>query len=373
MTKEAIPYLCGGTFLCQVLRARKVLKSCTDHTKSQKESLSERNTFERLISIFQLRDFIGGPSLKTYTSKYKKCTDSLLSFTQFSDSDLRVDFDKAVTAGDPKIIKRMVDFVAEFIDVDGKGKQLVRSLLGTIKDDRSILDGDEFYVERGKAVTKGELVGRECFTIEYFLLGVWHFIIMKRADKNEKGEDTYNFWYPRQGNYCGKVGSDIVQNISVDSIPVLSAITDTKDDVLILPSQASGSKRNVYSESEKELLREFTADYDDLVMKCIGANFAEYLICEPVGNRITELNKKWSTKADKFENLSLKSSVWALLNYLNELRKVLDDEGGDSFGPSLRRIQMKLRNLYVKLHPDNYADSFLYDAVYDDWNLGEDY
>jgi len=373
MTKEAIPYLCGGTFLCQVIRARKELKSSADHTKCQKESLSERNTFGRLISIYQLRDFIGGTSLTTYTSRYKKCSESLLQFTQFSDNDLRMNFDKAVSSGDPKILKMVADFVAEFIDVEGKGKQLVRCLLGIIKDDSSIRDSDEFYVERGKAIRKNELFERDHFTIEYFLLGVWHFIIMKRADKNEAGGDTYKSWYSSKGQYCGTVGNDIEQNISVDSIPALSAASDTNDDVLILPSPESRSKKNVYSESDKELLREFTTDYDALVMKCIGSNFAEYLICEPVGQKITELYEKWSTRADKFESLSLKPSIWALLSNLNDLRQMLNDDGAVSLGPGLRKIQKKLRNLYVKLHPESYADSFLYDAIYDDWDMGEDY
>ena len=374
MTKGEIPYLCGGTFLCQVLRARNKLKTSTEHTKCQKESLSEKETFRRLISIFHLGDFYGGEtSLKTYTSQYKRCGDSLLAYTQFTDSDLQLEFDKAVKSSDPKILRMMSAFVGEFIDVKGKGVQLVRSLLGTIKDDESILDGDEFYVEPGKAVTKKKLVTMGSFTIEYFLLGVWHYIIMSRADKNEKGENTYTSWYPSRGKYCGTVGNDIKQDINVDSLPELSSVTEDKGDIQIMPSKSTGSSTNAYSDADKELLRDFTADYDELVMKCIGSNFAEFIISEPVCEKIAALYHKWETKGNEFQSLALKPNIWALLSCLNELSGILDDDSTLATGPSLRQIQMKLRNLYVKLHPDDYADSFLYDAIYDDWNLGEDY
>lgn len=372
MKTEAVPYLCGGTFLCQVLRARNELKTSTEHTKCQKETLTEQETFRRLISIYQLNDFFSNTSLKTYTSRYKACGDSLLAYAQFMDSDLRLEFDNAVKTGDPKILHMMSDFVREFINVKEKGVQLVRSLLGMIKDDRSILENDEFYIKQGKALTKKELLKLDNFTVEYFLLGVWHYIIMNRADKNKNGKDTYYSWYPSRGKYCGTVGNDIKKNITVDSIPALLSTTEEKNAVLVMPSKASASATNACCETDKVLLQEFTEDYDDLVLKCIGANYAEYIISEPVSKKIKDLYNKWSTKADEFQSLSLKPSIWSLLGHLNELSEILDDDGTDSVGPDLHTIQLKLRNLYVKLHPDDYANSFLYDAIYDDWNQGED-
>ena len=373
MTNSTTPYLCGGTFLCQVLRARNPLKNATEHTKSQKDGLSERETFRRLISIYQLSKFYGGTSLKPYTSQYKSCSSSLLKYTQFSDSDLRLNFDRAVKIGDLKILQMMSNFVKDFINVKEKGVQLVRSLLGTIRYDESILDTDEFYIEPGRMVTKKELISMNSFTVEYFLLGVWHYIIMNRADKNENGEDTYKLWYPSRGKYCGTVGNDIKQEIKVDSIPTILATSISQGDVMVIPSNATDVTKKLYSDSDEDLLREFTADYDELILKCIGSNFGEYMISENISKKIETLHSKWVSKADKFKSLSLKPSVWALLNHLKELSELLDENSTVSIGPGLHQIQNKLRNLYVKLHPDKYADSFLYDAIYDDWNLGEDY
>jgi hypothetical protein len=262
--------------------------------------------------------------------------------------------------------------VWEVLDVKKKGVQLVRSLLGAIKDDGDILDGDEFYIEPGNAVSKKELVGMENFTAEYFLLGVWHYIIMQRADKNEKGEKTYQVWYPSKGRYCGTVGNDIKQNITVDSIPAVTVTAANNGDVLLMPSKTPALTAIEYSEEDKSLLQEFTSDYDDLVLKCISTHFAEYVINEPISKEIADLYSKWGTKANEFQSLSLKPSIWAMLSHLNELGEILSIGGTANAGPGLRQLQMRLRNLYVKLHPDKYADSFLYDAIYDDWNMGED-
>ena len=112
---NTLSYLCGGTFLSQILRARNQLKTSTEHTKCQKENLSEHETFRRLISIYQLKDFYGGTSLKTYTSQYKSCQKSLTAYTQFNDNDLCVAFDSSVKGHNLVALKMMSDFVGEFI------------------------------------------------------------------------------------------------------------------------------------------------------------------------------------------------------------------------------------------------------------------
>lgn len=54
MEKTTIPFLCGGTFFAQILRARRLRKSPAELAKGQKESLSEPELFRRLISIYHL-------------------------------------------------------------------------------------------------------------------------------------------------------------------------------------------------------------------------------------------------------------------------------------------------------------------------------
>lgn len=56
MEKTTIPFLCGGTFFAQILRARRHRKSPAELAKGQKESLSEPELFRRLISIYHLNN-----------------------------------------------------------------------------------------------------------------------------------------------------------------------------------------------------------------------------------------------------------------------------------------------------------------------------
>lgn len=214
MTKETIPYLCGGTFLTQVLRARKELTTPTERTSGKKESLSEQEVLRRLISVFHLSDFLGCSTLKTYTSDYKTCKKNIIEFAGFCNSDLKLSFDKSVKSMNSTALNMMIEFVNDFIDIDNKGEQLIRCLLGLINDDESILESDVFYVN-SSSVTKKDLGALDTFVIEPFLLGVWHYIIMHRAECNEIGADTYNNWYPNKKDYRGTIGNDINRSLTI--------------------------------------------------------------------------------------------------------------------------------------------------------------
>lgn len=221
MANKNIPYLCGGTFLTQILRARKALTTSTGHTNGQKESLSEQETFRRLISIYHLSDFYGGTSLKPYTSKYKRCTDSLTAYGQFSDYDLQRAFDEDIKSDNSTALRMMAEFVQEFIN-PALWLQLVRCLLDMIKSDEDIQADDRFYITAdATAVMAKDIIKLGHFHIEPFLLGVWHYIIMNRADKNEKGAYTYNEWYQNKGDYRGTIGNGITHKFSVESIPII--------------------------------------------------------------------------------------------------------------------------------------------------------
>jgi hypothetical protein len=125
-----------------------------------------------------------------------------------------------------------------------------------------------------------------------------------------------------------------------------------------------------YSSEDNSLLQEFTADYDEIMVTLIGENYAESLIDMTLPCRIKDLYEtKWISKADAFSDPSLKSYVFGLLGELNNIRNsFLLDNSATPFSKSART---KIRNLYVKLHPDQFAGSFPYDAFIDDWDDGE--
>ena len=129
---------------------------------------------------------------------------------------------------------------------------------------------------------------------------------------------------------------------------------------------------SLYSSEDNLLLEEFTADYDEIMVILIGENYAASLIDMTLPCKIKDLYEtKWMSKADTFADPSLKSYVFGLLGELNNISNSFLVSG--SATPFLGSSRTKIRNLYVKLHPDKFAGTFPYDAFIDDWDDGEYY
>ena len=125
-----------------------------------------------------------------------------------------------------------------------------------------------------------------------------------------------------------------------------------------------------YSSEDNLLLQEFTADYDEIMIALIGENYAASLIDMALPCKIKDLYEtKWMSKADTFADPSLKSYVFGLLGELNNISKGFLVDG--SVTPFFGGARTKIRNLYVKLHPDQFSGAFPYDAFIDDWDDGE--
>lgn len=146
---------------------------------------------------------------------------------------------------------------------------------------------------------------------------------------------------------------------------------DTGTDSINLPDEQP-SDESPYSSEDNELLQEFTADYDEIMFTMIGENYGVSLIDMSLPNKVQALYKtKWNTKADAFNNPTLKSYVFSLLGELIQLSNYLLTAGTEPF--FIKKTRTKIRNLYVKLHPDSFAEAFPYDAFIDDWDDEEFY
>lgn len=130
--------------------------------------------------------------------------------------------------------------------------------------------------------------------------------------------------------------------------------------------------KSPYSFEDELLLEEFTADYDEIMVTLIGENYAASLIDMTLPCKIKDLYEtKWMSKAAAFADPSLKSYIFGLLGELNNISNSFLVNG--SATPFLGNSRTKIRNLYVKLHPNQFAGAFPYDAFIDDWNDGEYY
>ena len=69
----------------------------------------------------------------------------------------------------------------------------------------------------------------------------------------------------------------------------------------------------------------------------------------------------------------MQSDIIGTIATLQDFCKALNPDSEATPGSSVRRLRIKLRDNYVKLHPDNYAGLFPYDAFIDDWNDENDF
>lgn len=141
-----------------------------------------------------------------------------------------------------------------------------------------------------------------------------------------------------------------------------------KEEIIRLPEEQE-SEDNPYSDEDQVLLAEFTSDYDAIMSKIIGENFASAFLEMEITEKIKELYQlKWQIDANKFDNPILKGYIFNLLGELNKISNIF------FISPSnFRKLKVTIRNLYVKLHPELYTVTFPYEAFIDDWNDGEIY
>ena len=144
---------------------------------------------------------------------------------------------------------------------------------------------------------------------------------------------------------------------------------DTGAESLKIPEVAA-TDESPYSFEDTQLLHDFNSDYDEIMVTMIGENYGASLVDMTLSVKIDNLYQtKWEKKANNFSDPGLKSSVFALLYELNELSKSFSSNGNEPFFMS--RTRAKIRNLYVRLHPEQFSGAFPYDVFIDDWNDGE--
>lgn len=227
MTNTGIPRLSGGTVFTLILEARQQRYGVREHFAGDSDGLSEMDT---LIGLAQVMV----PDLKRpaktredtvqgNTTEFKICkTAGGKGYYPFSNRQSKKAFDDRVKGYYAEALKAMCDFVKNFIWVKGSDKQdvnLVKALLDLIERDDSINNSQVFYImPDGKPVTKQRIdqIDGEDVCLESFLLGVWHYAIMRR-EGNTIGKTTMNEWCPSKGGapreYEGHMGENLSRNI----------------------------------------------------------------------------------------------------------------------------------------------------------------
>lgn len=229
MTNAGVPRLCGGTVFTLILEARQQRYGVREHFAGDSDGLSEMDT---LIGLAQVMV----PDLKRpaktredtvqgNTTEFKICkTEGGKGYYPFSNRQSKKAFDDRVKGNYAEALKAMRNFVKNFIWIKGSDKQdinLVKALLDLIEKDESVSDTQAFYIRPdGKAETKQRInqINGEDICLESFLLGIWHFAIMRR-EGNVIGKATINEWCPSTGGgpreYEGHMGEKLTREVKL--------------------------------------------------------------------------------------------------------------------------------------------------------------
>ena len=186
--------LCGGSFFTLLLNARRPRNNTRKKVLSGTDGLSN---VEMLAALFRVAfpDYIkpNEESFDTICSNYKSCQISQSQFFPFNDK-LRVKYfnEDFLTAYD-EFAFRITDFIDKFISPT-YCTYLVLELLKLIKNDDTIPSNALFYCDQKcTPISKTALLNIPEITVETFILGIWHYIIVNVSNNNILKE-SYDSW-----------------------------------------------------------------------------------------------------------------------------------------------------------------------------------
>jgi hypothetical protein len=224
VANRTYPVLCGGTYFTLILEARRQRTSQRSRYEGEQDGLSQPDTLTGLGKVVYT-EYIppsNKQTFKTNVNAYKTCADdgSNLSFL-FQDKVSA--FDSKVKSAYNTVLDAMCGFVNTFLEVGtsiNKEEWLIKAILDLIENDESIPDEQEFFIgNNGQGIKKSTLRQMNDFSLQPFLLGVWHYIVVNRPD-NRSGKGTFDRWCPSRGRserkYEGNMGSGIERMINVD-------------------------------------------------------------------------------------------------------------------------------------------------------------
>ena len=221
MKQKNIPYLCGGTLLLLLERAKKTGISARERSQGINDSLSNPEMLKGLINVVTgVWPQVYDESFKKNTSQYRKCEISGNTYITFNDKDTINRFDSNVKGKYSNVVCRMIGFTNRFIS-PGNADRLVRELVDVILKDQGISDDDYFYIKcDGSSITKADLIKQDHFDLQPFLVGVLHYILLHRQD-NTLGKATFDDWceiapphIPRRIRDDFSIGSGIKLTVS---------------------------------------------------------------------------------------------------------------------------------------------------------------
>lgn len=223
MSKEQIPYLCGGTLFNLLLTATYKKKSARERAQGISDNMSDRYVMNGLVyAVTGNSNPSIDSTLKKDTSKYKECHIPGSINIPFNDPNIANSYRDEITYHYDNVINRMTEFVRTYID-DTKYNLLGKYLLAVIEQDNIPEDEPIYYCEPTSGITKSALRTMTDFEIQALLIGIMRYILDNRRDNN--GRSTLDMWRSQKNIIDGKLSvsslsESINRKINVKLAPI---------------------------------------------------------------------------------------------------------------------------------------------------------
>ena len=257
MVEKKVPYLAGCVFYLLLRKAAYDPTSARQRQVGVKDDHKNPIFMADLVYTFTGYQTVGSSS---DTSNYREGKSEGTVNVPFNDTSYIASYDNVVRNRYQDALKRMDEFVTWHLNPD-KREWFVKALLDVIDNDEDILETDEFcFKSDGSFMTKAELRTESFFEYQPFLVGVLHFILMRRAGKNELGIPTLDAITEKvkskERQYNGHLGESITRTIKVDFYKEPSAedkmsnVPDKAEEEIVLQPDA------IIEESDDEIIRD---------------------------------------------------------------------------------------------------------------------
>ena len=180
---------CPGTFFSLLIKARK-------NGSNDNVAVTEVNMFDDLMKIggkTKPLNQVGDPDGEV--NKVKGCKRPSSSWLCFGNPNYITNYKFNYEKNYAVVVSNMNSFISKYLDTSTIALDRVcQALLELIVNDNTIVDTATFDVGHlGEPIAKKDLLKKEKFYTQYFLLGVWSYLILHPDINNLDGQDTIAF------------------------------------------------------------------------------------------------------------------------------------------------------------------------------------
>lgn len=203
MDNNFVPYLCGGVLFSFLIELHNNTTEKFNNTWKDKNVITQPELMKKLIyAITPNYSYNTNAEISTFkktVSQYHTCKTDGGNIIPFERDATKTEFDNSVKNQYDEVLERIKEFTSECFPRcnDTAMRRLVEQTLILIRDDTSIKNDIHFFInEDGSPISKEELLIKEDFNFQSFLVGIWHYIITNPT-KNTNGKETFEKLFPK--------------------------------------------------------------------------------------------------------------------------------------------------------------------------------